>query len=235
MSRRFLNIITSVLYFICFAALFVMLCNATGLITFAHGVKIAAGTVAFVTGYFSAWFSALKTEESGVKYKIMKNRICALFLFYIILIVDFTLIDDALGRDIFGVLKWNTAEFNRYINESTNLIPFETLKLFLNALKSGTLPFWSVFENVFGNFVAFMPLPFFTVCLFKKINKWYAVFAVALVSVLLIELLQLLLLTGSSDIDDVILNVSGAMLFYALLRIPSVSCLLTRFTMGVWH
>ena len=235
MNRRFLNIITSVLYFICFAALFIMLCNATGLIAFAHGVKIAAGTVAFVTGYFSAWFSAFKTKETGVKYKIMKNRICALFLFYVILIVDFTLIDDALGRDIFGVLQWNTAEFNRYINESTNLIPFETLKLFLNALKSGTLPFWSVFENVFGNFVAFMPLPFFTVCLFKKINKWYTVFAVALISVLLIELLQLLLLTGSSDIDDVILNVSGAMLFYALLRIPSVSRFLTRFTMGVWQ
>lgn len=235
MNRRFLNIITSVLYFICFAALFIMLCNATGLIAFAHGVKIAAGTVAFVTGYFSAWFSAFKTEETGVKYKIMKNRICALFLFYVILIVDFTLIDDALGRDIFGVLQWNTAEFNRYINESTNLIPFETLKLFLNALKSRALPFWSVFENVFGNFVAFMPLPFFTVCLFKKVNKWYTVFAVALISVLLIELLQLLLLTGSSDIDDVILNVSGAMLFYALLRIPSVSRFLTCFTMGVWQ
>ena len=80
-----------------------------------------------------------------------------------------------------------------------------------------------------------MPLPFFTVCLFKKIDKWYTVFAVTLVSVLLIELLQLLLLTGASDIDDVILNVSGAMLFYALLRIPPVSRFLTRFTMGVWH
>ena len=105
----------------------------------------------------------------------------------------------------------------------------------MNAFKSGTLPFWSVFENVFGNFVAFMPLPFFTVCLFKKINKWYTLFAVTLISVLLIELLQLLLLTGASDIDDVILNVSGAMLFYALLRIPAVSRLLTRFTMGVWE
>ena len=52
---------------------------------------------------------------------------------------------------------------------------------------------------------------------------------------LLIELLQLLLLTGSSDIDDVILNVSGAMLFYALLRIPAVSRFLTRFTMDVWQ
>jgi glycopeptide antibiotics resistance protein len=80
-----------------------------------------------------------------------------------------------------------------------------------------------------------MPLPFFTVCLFKRINRWYSVLAVTLTSVLLIELLQLLLLTGSSDIDDVILNVSGAMLFYALLRIPAVSRFLTRFTMDVWQ
>ena len=235
MSRRFLKIIPSVLYFICFAALFVMLCNAFGILNFAHGIKIAAGTAAVVTGYFSAWFSALKTEDAGIRHKIMRNRIFALFLFYIILIVDFTLIDDALGRDIFGVLKWNTAEFYRYINESTNLIPFETLKLFINALKNGTLPFWSVFENIFGNFAAFMPLPFFTVCLFKRINRWYSVLAVTLTSVLLIELLQLLLLTGSSDIDDVILNVSGAMLFYALLRIPAVSRFLTHFTMDVWQ
>ena len=235
MSRRFLKIIPSVLYFICFAALFVMLCNAFGILSFAHGIKIAAGTAAVVTGYFSAWFSALKTEDAGIRHKIMRNRIFALFLFYIILIVDFTLIDDALGRDLFDVLKWNTAEFYRYINESTNLIPFETLKLFINALKNGTLPFWSVFENIFGNFAAFMPLPFFTVCLFKRINRWYSVLAVTLTSVLLIELLQLLLLTGSSDIDDVILNVSGAMLFYALLRIPAVSRFLTRFTMDVWQ
>lgn len=234
MNRRFLNIITSVLYFICSAALLLMLCNVAGLLSFAHGVKIAAGTVAFVTGYFSAWFSALKTENQNIKRKIMKNRIAALFVFYIILIIDFTLIDDDLGRNIFGVLSWNNAEFNRYINESTNLIPFETLKLFFNAFKSGTLPFWSIFENIFGNFAAFMPLPFFTACLFKKFNERYAVFTVTLFTVLIIELLQLLLLTGSSDIDDVILNVSGAMLMYEILRIPAVSKLLTRFTMGVW-
>lgn len=66
-----------------------------------------------------------------------------------------------------------------------------------------------------------MPLPFFTVCLFKRINRWYSVLAVTLTSVLLIELLQLLLLTGSSDIDDVILNVSGR---YAFLRASPYTC-----------
>jgi len=69
-----------------------MLCNAFGILSFAHGIKIAAGTAAVVTGYLSAWFSALKTEDAGIRHKIMRNRIFALFLFYIILIVDFTLI-----------------------------------------------------------------------------------------------------------------------------------------------
>ena len=49
-----------------------------------------------------------------------------------------------------------------------------------------------------------------------------------------VELLQLLLLTGASDIDDVILNVTGAMCFYAVLRIKKVSRIISKFTFGVW-
>ena len=51
---------------------------------------------------------------------------------------------------------------------------------------------------------------------------------------MLVELLQFLFLTGSSDIDDVILNVSGAMCFYAVIKIKQVSAAVSKFTFGAW-
>ena len=82
MSRRFLKIIPSVLYFICFAALFVMLCNASGILSFAHGIKIAAGTAAVVTGYFSAWFSALNRGRGHSAQNNEKPNFRAFFILY---------------------------------------------------------------------------------------------------------------------------------------------------------
>ena len=46
--------------------------------------------------------------------------------------------------------------------------------------------------------------------------------------------MQLLFLTGASDIDDVILNVAGAMCLYAVLRIKKISRAISKFTFGVW-
>ena len=211
-----------------------MCANALGITDLGHGGKIAAGFIAVISGYAASYFTALCAAPKK-RYSIIKSTVIFIFVFYIIVLVDFTLIDDNLGRNIFNIYNWNTTAFSDYINRNTNIVPFATVRLFINAVKNSALPLYAVLENLLGNLLAFMPLPFFTVCLFKKINKWYTVFAVTLISVLLIELLQLLLLTGASDIDDVILNVSGAMLFYALLRIPAVSRLLTRFTMGVWE
>ena len=56
-----------------------------------------------------------------------------------------------------------------------------------------------------------------------------------MLSVITVELLQLLFLTGSSDIDDVILNTAGAMLLYGVLRIKGVSRFISKITFGVWE
>ena len=234
MNKRTLKILSYTFYTAAFLCIAAMCANALGITDLGHGGKIAAGFIAVISGYAASYFTALCAAPKK-RYSIIKRTVIFIFVFYIIVLVDFTLIDDNLGRNIFNIYNWNTTAFSDYINRNTNIVPFATVRLFINAVKTSALPLYAVLENLLGNLAAFMPLPFFTVCLFKKINKWYTLFAVTLISVLLIELLQLLLLTGASDIDDVILNVSGAMLFYVLLRIPAVSRLLTRFTMGVWE
>lgn len=235
MNRRYLLGLSSVLYFVSLCAAGLMLAHALDIISFAHGEKIIAGLFVVISGYAAAALRAFGTENESRRRKIIKRQLFFTFIFYLIMLVDFTLIDDGMGRNIFNVLLWNGTAFRDYVNQSTNLVPFYTVRLFINGYKNGQLSLSAMLENIFGNFVAFMPLAFFTVCLFKRFDRWYSVFAAVLLSVMTVELLQFLLLTGASDIDDVILNVSGAMCLYAILRIKAVSLRITKFTFGVWE
>ena len=235
MNRRYLLGLSSVLYFVSLCALVMLVAGEFDLITFAHSEKIFAGVLAVVSGFFAASLTALANDNESRRGKIIKRCLIFTFVFYLIMLIDFTLIDEGMGRNIFNVFSWNRAAFRDYIDTSTNIVPFHTVKLFINGYKNGNVAFLVMHENIFGNFVAFMPLCFFLACLFKPFNKWYRVLVAVTLSVMAVELLQLLLLTGASDIDDVILNVTGAMCFYLVLRIKKVSRVISKFTFGVWR
>ena len=234
MNRRYLLGLASVLYFVSLCALAAILAGAFNLITFAPGEKIFTGILTVVSGYAAAVLRALSVVEKSRREKIIKHRLIFTFIFYLIMLIDFTLIDEGMGRNIFNVFSWNEDAFRDYIDTSTNLVPFYTVKLFIKGNKNGQLALSIMLENIFGNFIAFMPLSFFLGCLFKRFNKWYSVFIMLTLSVVAVELLQFLFLTGSSDIDDVILNVAGAMCLYAVLRIKKISRAISKFTFGVW-
>ena len=80
--------------------------------------------------------------------------------------------------------------------------------------------------NLLGNIVACMPFAFFLPLLFKKQNNLKRFALTMIIIVLTIELLQFVTLSGSCDIDDIILNVSGAIIMYAILKIKSVNNLI---------
>lgn len=235
MNRRYLSALTSVLYLLGFAALVSMVANALDIITFVHSEKIFAGILVVLCGYFAATFKVTGIENEKIRKKIIRRQLFFVFIFYIIMLVDFTLIDGSMGRNIFNVLSWDETAFMEYINTSTNLVPFKTVRLFINGYKNGYLPVFAMIENILGNLLAFMPLPFFVSCLFKHFEKWYTILITVTCSVFLVELLQFLFLTGSSDIDDVILNVSGAMLLYAIMKIKKISKIISKLTFGVWE
>ncbi len=234
MNRRYLSALASVLYFVSLTAVIAMAAHALDLITLAHGEKIMTGVLVVVSGYAASALRAFGTDNDGRRKKIIRRQLFFTFIFYLIMLADFTLVDDSMGRNIFNVFRWNETAFEEYINTSTNLVPFETVRLFINGYLNGHLSLAIMLENILGNFVVFMPLVFFTVCLFKHFDRWYSNLIAVLLSVMTVELLQLLFLTGSSDVDDVILNVSGAMCFYAVLRIGRISRGISKFTFGVW-
>lgn len=234
MNRRYNMILSSVLSVVCIFACLAMFLHAFNVISFAHGEKIITGITAVISGYTAACVRALRCDSKKLRSKMIQNRLFFIFVFYIIMLVDFTLIDDAMGRNIFNAFQYSGTTFSDYLNESTNIIPFDTVRLFINGYLNGKLTFFAMLENILGNFVAFMPLPFFLHCLFDRFDKPYKIFTAVLGFVCLVELLQFALRTGAADIDDVILNVSGAMLFYGFIKTERISRVITKLTFGVW-
>ena len=55
-----------------------------------------------------------------------------------------------------------------------------------------------------------MPYGLFIPLMFNKINKYYKFLILMVILVVGIELLQFITLSGSCDIDDLILNVTGS-------------------------
>ncbi len=162
----------------------------------------------------------------------VKSIIVCLFLLYTLMVIDFTLINDNFGRNISNILLADKSEIIEYFSEKTNIIPFATVKLFVNAYKKGSLETYIVIENILGNFFVFMPFAFFVPNIFKRVNSILKFFKVISVCVLAIEILQILFLTGSADIDDFILNVGGAMVAYALINIPIIKIKINKFLSG---
>ena len=96
-----------------------------------------------------------------------------------------------------------------------NLIPFRTIRLFWEALHSHTYRTAAVI-NLFGNVIMFIPLGFLLPRVFWKLESVWKVLLTVVFSIIAVELLQLLTLVGTCDIDDLILNVIGAAMGYIL-------------------
>ncbi len=163
---------------------------------------------------------------------VVKGVIICLFLLYTLLVIDFTLMNNSFGRSISNIFLTDKSEVVEYLSRKINLVPFATVKLFINAYKESVLETRSVVENILGNLFVFMPFAFFVPTLFKKINSTLKFFIFIAIAVLVIEVLQLIFLTGSADIDDFILNVGGAMIAYYFFNIFKVKYFLNKLLSG---
>lgn len=150
--------------------------------------------------------------------KRFNRSIKLLLIIYLILLVNFTLLDGTYGRDISNVLTWNANSFAEYAETSLNIIPLATIKLMVNGLISGALDIKYFLSNLLGNLILLMPLAYFFPKIFPRLNRAFPFFAVICSVALGIEVLQLAFLTGSCDIDDFLLNVVGAMLVFPVFK-----------------
>lgn len=73
--------------------------------------------------------------------------------------------------------------------------------------------------NILGNVGMFVPYGTFLPAMWQKLRKAWKVFLVGTLSILTVEMCQLLTLRGRCDVDDVLLNMIGIMLGYGLWKL----------------
>ena len=73
--------------------------------------------------------------------------------------------------------------------------------------------------NILGNIGMFVPYGTFLPAMWQSLWKAWKVFLAGTLSILAVEVCQLLTFRGRFDIDDVLLNMIGIMLGYGLWRL----------------
>lgn len=102
-----------------------------------------------------------------------------------------------------------------------NPIPFHTIGLYLRLLLRPSQP-WLIRlarVNLWGNILLFIPLGLLPPLLWQKARRFWKTLLLAAGVMTTVELLQMLLLVGTCDVDDLILNLLGAALGYGLFRL----------------
>ena len=151
--------------------------------------------------------------------KPMKINLYIFFGLYLILLITLTLFDSLWLRNGF-----NFSGFDN-IQDRINLVPFKTIMTFVKEFDS-MYSTSQIMLNLFGNVCAFMPMALFLPLLFKRQNKVFQFVITLILMILGIEFLQLITGSGRFDIDDLILNLFGAVLVYLLFKIKSVNALI---------
>ncbi len=122
------------------------------------------------------------------------------------------------------------APYWEWVRQSVSLIPLRTIRYQLALIEMGRNPYLAQFAvgNLVGNVVMFIPLGFLLPCLFRRQRRFWTLFGSVTAIVLCVEVLQALTHLGSADIDDLLLNVPGALLGYGVFRFPPVNRMLER-------
>jgi len=102
---------------------------------------------------------------------------------------------------------WNNMAWRVQHRDHVNLTPFEVFRIYRISDK-----------QIVGNFIMLLPLGIYLPFLYRRINNFLFVFLTCLFTSISIEVLQLATRFRSADVDDVILNTSGAVVGYLLFR-----------------
>lgn len=129
-----------------------------------------------------------------------KNIWNILFIFYICLLLYFVVIkfDGALER-ISYIQSNRDLGFYNY-----NLVPFRTLSYYIQYINDSF-----AYTNIFGNIIAFVPLGFLIPITLKKGRTFLKTILICFISIVGIEVFQLITMLGFFDIDDILLDTLG--------------------------
>lgn len=135
------------------------------------------------------------------KLEIYNKNINYYIIIYLVLLISITI--------FIGRMDVNFSIKNFKYFSYCNKIPFKSIIRYFEYNSSMKL----ILKNIGGNIVMLMPLSFLLMIKNKKYNNILNQIKIILPIILCIEFLQLYSDTGVFDIDDIILNLSGVIIF----------------------
>lgn len=146
------------------------------------------------------------------------------FVFYILALIMLLLVG-VLFVGIRGQI-WTNLSLIEYIKSSSNFVPFKTISTYLTAMFTGSINIDIPIKNLLGNLVMFLPMGIYLPYYIKRLNKVGSFTLSMIVLLFVIEVTQLVTRRGSFDIDDLILNVVGALIGFGIWKTKFIQRLL---------
>ncbi len=165
-----------------------------------------AAKLGFACAFTALWSLVCFSHRGGGSPGRRRGYFLALFAYYIWMLLNLLFFDAAFGRTA-GTAGLNTQ-------------PLLTIHNYLRAYELGNISLKWVLVNLAGNLAAFAPMGFFLPALYPKQRNLFVFVPTVTVMVALVEALQYLTRTGSCDVDDLILNTTGAFAVWLVCLLP---------------
>lgn len=157
-----------------------------------------------------------------MKKEMIKKTITVLFVIYIAMLFFILFLYGGRGGNQFGLEVFSKEHF-----DMVNYIPFATIFSFLERVNENSINIDIVVRNIAANLMMFIPMGMALPVLFeKKFDKCWKVLLFVAILVLVIETIQFVTFSGLVDIDDLILNVLGAIIGYGIVHLKIVRSIL---------
>ncbi|MDO5520021.1 MAG: VanZ family protein [bacterium] len=166
------------------------------------GVPMIVGTIFMVCGL----------SEERQRRRFVTGVEWVVFAAYLIILTSILF----LGQR--GSIAFSETRLQDYIARNCNFMPLRTIREYIRFYQEDTINTSIIVENLLGNLMLFMPMGVFLPALFKKVKTWGRFVGITLLIIYVIEIAQVLTRTGSYDIDDVILNLGGACVVFAIVK-----------------
>ena len=209
--------------FIGFVIIFSMLPN----IVLNVSVTIGGFAIPIVIIIITMIIEIKKAKDPKEKSKIRDFGLRTLFIIYCILLITILFLNNEYRMNGFQGININT--FSREHFETINIIPFSTIIGYIYGLLFEDVSTSIVIVNLVTNLLLFAPMGFFIPLLFKnRITNIKQFIILIIILSLFVEILQFITYSGSTDIDDIILNTIGAIIIYALMKTKLVKKILEK-------
>jgi glycopeptide antibiotics resistance protein len=161
----------------------------------------------------------IKCKKFSNKEQYIKRGLTIIFIIYSILISTLLFVDGNYRRFGSNVKIFSKEHFEYY----SNLIPFRTIYAFLSRIVEGTINLNAVLTNILGNIIVFAPYGILVPIIFKdKFDNVKNFILLMIGTVFIVECIQFITMNGALDIDDLILNVLGAVIMYGLMKVKII-------------